>query len=199
MIPSADNATPKAPLPTSMVDAILTAQLAVAWAGEGGEEARLGWWRTDLISEFGGQDLFKRLLPNSWDWAVLQATREAATRHDATLRAQDHNADGLLSLFSLGFEIDERVDERLAELKRAGSPPKEALPMLGEVLSEVWCREDFVAWLEGHASVDTTVAPVGRRIKTPPPSSPEAVVSQLVAALLPLSDSYPMPHFRRRR
>ena len=38
------------PLSSATIDAILTAQLAVAWAGEGGEEPRLKWWRTDLVS-----------------------------------------------------------------------------------------------------------------------------------------------------
>jgi hypothetical protein len=49
------------------LDLLLTAQLAVAWAGEGhvGEEPRLGWWRSDLTSEFGGRDLFQRLLPRT--------------------------------------------------------------------------------------------------------------------------------------
>jgi hypothetical protein len=65
------------------LDFALTAQLVVAWAGESGEEQRLGWWRTDLASEFGGEDLFRRLLPNSWPWATLQAVREAARRRDA--------------------------------------------------------------------------------------------------------------------
>lgn len=47
--------------PNSVLDGILTLQLAVAWAGEAGEEPRLRWWRTDLAGEFGGRDLFERL------------------------------------------------------------------------------------------------------------------------------------------
>ena len=68
------------------LDALLTAQIAVAWAGEGGDEPRLGWWRTDLVDEYGGEDLFARLLPHTARWAVLQAVREAARRTDARLR-----------------------------------------------------------------------------------------------------------------
>ena len=70
---------------TSEVDALLSAQIIVAWAGEGhvGDERRLGWWRSDLVSEFGGLDLFQRLLPTTAPWAVLQAVREAARRVDA--------------------------------------------------------------------------------------------------------------------
>ena len=187
----------QAPLPISAIDSILTAQFAVGWAGEAGSEARLGWWRSDLVSEYGGEDLFQRLLPHTWQWAVLQAVREAAIRHDASLRAKDHNPDRLLSLFNLGFELDERIEERLQALKRACSVPTTALPGLAELLQPDWSLADFTDWVETHAKADYTAAPVGRRIKNAPPSSPEAMVSQLVAALLPLGDEYPLPHFRR--
>src|SRR5688572_15258501 len=69
-------------IPTSEIDHALTAQLLVGWAGESGEEKRLGWWRSDLVSPFGGMDLFRRLLPSTWEWAVLQGAREAARRKD---------------------------------------------------------------------------------------------------------------------
>src|SRR3954453_6721021 len=111
------------PIALSDINHLLTAQILVAWAGEGGEDRRLGWWRSDLISEFGGEDLFKRLLPHTWQWATLQGAREAARRRDAELRAQDHDPDRILSLFSLGFDLDERVEERLLDLKRAGGTP----------------------------------------------------------------------------
>src|SRR5262245_65439951 len=99
------------------LDGVLTAQLIVAWGGEAGEEPRLGWWRADLCSEFGGEDLFRRLLPHTWQWATLQGAREAARRLDAQARQKDHNPDRLLTLFSVGVEIDERLDERLRDLK----------------------------------------------------------------------------------
>src|SRR5690606_27085265 len=86
----------RAPLPISEIDFALTAQITVAWAGEGGEEPRLGWWRSDLVSEYGGKDLFRRLLPHTWQWAVLQAVREAARRKDAELRAKAHDSDHVL-------------------------------------------------------------------------------------------------------
>ena len=62
-------------LTTTELDFLLTAQFAVAFAGEGGESPRLGWWRTDLVSEFGGHDLFQRLLPSTWAWARQAETR----------------------------------------------------------------------------------------------------------------------------
>ena len=183
-------------IPLSVIDSILTAQLAIAWAGEGGEEPRLGWWKTDLQSEFGGEDFFRRLLPNSWEWAVLQAIREAAQRTDAHLREQDHDADRILSLFCFGFEIDERVDERLLDLKRAGTTPIEALPGLQEVVSKDWDAGQFTQWLEGHGSASFTTVPAGRRLKGKPPSL-ELTVQHLVAGFQPLSDAYPLPHYRR--
>src|SRR5882724_1861381 len=122
-----DRTAPKServPIPKSEIDLALTAQIVVAWAGEGeGEEKRLAWWRSDLVSEFGGEDLFRRLLPNTWSWAVLQGVRETARRKDAEMRRQDHNPDLIHSLFSLGFELDERIEERFQDLKRSGEPP----------------------------------------------------------------------------
>ena len=93
------------PISTSVLDHILAVQLAVAWAGEKGEEPRLGWWRTDLASEFGGEGLFQRLLPHSWTWAVLQAAREAARRRDAAVRAKDHAPDRMLTPFLLAHSL----------------------------------------------------------------------------------------------
>lgn len=185
------------PLPLSAIDFILTAQIAVGWAGEAGDDARLGWWRLDLVSEYGGEDLFQRLLPHTWRWAVLQGVREAAKRHDAALRAKDHDPDRLLSLFNLGFELDERVEERLQDLKRDGGVPAESLPGLADVLKPEWNKDEFAEWAGAHTKAPYTAAPVGRRIKDTLPSSPEAMVSQLVAALLPLGGEYPLPHFRR--
>lgn len=190
-----ETATPTL-IPQAIIDSLLTAQLAIAWAGEGGEEPRLAWWKSDLKSEFGGEDFFRRLLPNSWEWAVFQAMREAARRRDAQLREQDHDADRILSLYCFGFEIDERVDERLLDFKRQGKPPLEALPGLQEVITETWDAGQFAEWLEGHGTAGFTTVPAGRRLKGKPPS-PELTIRNLVAAFQPLSEEYPMPHYRR--
>jgi len=187
----------RAPLPLSELDFALTAQFIVAWAGEGGEEPRLKWWRSDMVSEFGGEDLFRRLLPHTWEWAVLQAAREAARRKDAELRAKDHDPDQILSLFSLGFELDERLEERLQDLKRSGALPQEALSGIKDGIRPEWSRDAFFDWVAGHGTADTTSAPAGRRLKGTPPISLDATVRQLVAGLAPTSDAYPLPHFRR--
>jgi len=183
----------------AQVDFLLSAQVAVAWAGERGEQARLGWWATDLMSEYGGEDLFKRLLPHSWDWAVVRAMREAARRHDAQMRAKVHDPDTVVSLYRLGFAIDERADERLMELERAGGGPDVRFPAFRDLVGENWQRERFEAWLRQHGEPAFEAAPAGRQLKGAPPTSLEQTVKRLVAALAPLGDSYPLPHFRLRR
>jgi hypothetical protein len=179
----------------SELDAILTAQLVVAWAGEGGEEPRLGWWRSDLVSEFGGEDLFRRLLPTTWHWATLQGAREAARRRDAELRRQDHDPDRILSLFHFGFELDERIEERFQTWKRSSEDPYAALPGL-HVIAQGWDRAAFLDWVQGHGEAEVTPTPVGRLVKGLPPQSLERRVRGLVAALAPTEGSYPLPHVR---
>ncbi len=192
--------TATSPIPSSALDLALTAQIVVAWAGEGGEEPRLAWWRTDLISEFGGEDLFRRLLPQTWEWALLQAVREAARRKDEELRRQSSDADRLISLYRFGFELDERIEERLQAHKRSGRKPHEALPDLfhgmGGEQGGHWSQEAFLQWLEGHGTAEVTTTPSGRLIKGPLPGSLDQQVHRLVAALTPLGEGYPLPHFR---
>lgn len=186
-------------VPASVLDHVLTLQFAIAWAGERGEEPRLGWWRIDLNSEFGGQDLFSRLLPSTWEWAVFQGMREAARRHDAEQRSREHDPDLLISLFCLGFDIDEQVGARLSELKRIGNSPTDALPGLQDVISDTWDQDRFSEWLAGHGSVGFTAVPAGRRLKGKCPDSLELTLQHLIAGLQPLGDHYPLPHYRRGR
>lgn len=187
---------PRAPLPPSALDLVLTAQLVVAWAGEGGEEPRLGWWRSDLVSEFGGEDLFRRLAPATWRWATLQAAREAARRRDAELRRQADDPDRLVTLYRFGFEVDERIEERLQEHKRAGRAPREALVGLA-LLDDAFSRPRFLDWVQGHGEAAFTATPIGRRLDAPPLAL-DALVRTLVAALAPLADAYPLPHVRSK-
>ena len=191
------------PVATGELDRILTLQLAVAWAGEGGETPRLGWWRTNLVDPCGGGDLFQRLLPETWRWAMLRSAREAARRVDAALRAErEHDPDRIVSLYRLGFALDERLDQRLADLTLAGAPPETALPGLLPFLAAAppaggrFDRAAFAASLGGLGAVETSAAPTGRRLPGPPPEDPVAVASRLAAALLPLADRYPLPHYR---
>lgn len=178
------------------IDRLLAAQLAVAWAGESGEEPRLGWWRTDMIAEFGGEDLFKRLLPHTWDWAALQAAREAARRRDAELRARANDPDRLVSLFHFGFSIDERVEERLLEHKASGAAPPVALPAIEGLLTEHWNADVFTHWVEERAASEHRATPVGRQVKADP-ADLETAVSRLLGSLLPLQRDYPLPYIER--
>jgi hypothetical protein len=184
-------------VPPSDLDGLLTAQLVVAWAGEKGEERRLGWWDSDLTGELGGEDLFQQLLPETWAWATLQAARAAAIRRDAAVRAADHDPDGILTLFAQGFAIDELVEERLRDLKQSGQSPLDALPGLGEVIDKSWNRERFVEWLDGFDAPETEATPIGRRIKGPLPEGLDRRVQKLLGALKPLGERYPLPHYRR--
>jgi hypothetical protein len=126
---------------------------------------------------------------------VLQGAREAARRSDAELRRQDHDPDRIVSLFNLGFEVDERIEERLQELKGSGRAPNEALPGLA-LVNDGWYADRFWDWVGGHGVVETTVSPVGRRIKGNQPASLEQLARKLVAGLAPLAEHYPLPHFR---
>lgn len=191
-----------APTSPSDLDQALTAQIVVAWAGEGGDMPRLGWWRTDLSSKYGGEDLFKRLLPKTWEWAVLQAVRETARRKDQELRRQASDPDQLLTLYRFGFVLDEHLEERLQTHKRSGICPRDALPGLVEALgsagAEAWSRTAFQEWVEAHGPVQAETTPTGRVLKGSVPDGLDRKVQQLVAALAPLGDSYSLPHFRVR-
>jgi hypothetical protein len=187
--------TPEA-VSVAELDRALTAQFVIAWAGETGEQPRLRWWRSDLVSEFGGEDLFRRLLPATWRWASLQAAREAARRRDAQLRSQDHDPDAVISLFHLGQSFDEHIEERLRDLKHDGQIPSVALPGL-DVITDDWRPARFAEWLAAHGAVETTTTSIGRRIKGDLPSGLDLRVRKLVAALVPTGEAYPLPHFRR--
>ena len=185
------------PIPTE-IDSLLSAQIIVAWAGErgGDEERRLGWWRTDLVSEYGGRDFFKRLLPRTSEWAVLQAVREAALRTDSIAKKQVPDADALISLYGLSFEIDERLEERIQELKRTNKQPAESLPALAAFINTAWNRQGFLDWVDGHGKSEFSVTATGRRLKGVLPSSLDSITKRLVGALSPIAKEYPFPHFK---
>jgi hypothetical protein len=183
-------------VPRDVLDEILVLQLLVAWAGEGASDPpRLGWWRTSLVDEFGGEDLFRRLTPRTWKWAVLEAARVAARSVDAAARAHATDGDQLRSLFHFGFTLDEQLDDRLAELKRAAPDPIEALPGLARTRSG-WEPAQLVAWLSGLAPVTAVASTVGRRLKGELPADPAVAARMLAAAMVPVTPRYPAPHFK---
>lgn len=187
-----------APIATSTLDSILALQLTVAWAGEGRcEPRRLGWWPTDLVDPAGGGDLFARLLPRTHAWASLEAVREAARRVDAEGRRSLADPDRMRTLFFLGFELDERLAERLAAHKRAGLSPSAALP-LPLSFDTPFSTEALTEALRspGGAAPAYTIAPKGRQLKGQMPEAPELAVRHLAAALFPLAEQYPLPFYR---
>jgi hypothetical protein len=188
---------PTAPLTDADLDEILALQFLVAWAGEGRcKPRRLGWWDTDLVDPDGGGDLLSRLAPRTHAWAALEAVREAARQTDTKARERHAEPDRLRTIFFLGFEVDERLSDRLASHKRASSPPTEALP-LPFALGGQWSQDKVLAaFTAGGSAAFSPVPPVGRQLKGAQPASASDLVRQLVAALVPLADAYPLPFFR---
>ncbi len=185
------------PIPAAVLDHILALQLTVAWAGEGlCEPRRLAWWQTDLLDPAGGGDLLARLLPRTAAWAGLEAVREAARRADAQARKQMAEPDHLRSLYFLGFDADERLDDRLRQLKLDGVAPAEALPFPID-LGAPFSRESLSAALRpGGVGGEHSVLPGGRQLKGAVPAALDQLVRRLVAALVPLADRYPLPFYR---
>lgn len=176
------------------LDAILGLQLTVAWAGErAAEPERLGWWETDLVDEMAGGDLFARLVPRTAAWAGLELAREAARRVDAAARQKLATPDGWVSLFHFGFQLDEALDDRLAQHKREGTAPEEVLAAAWGV-RQSWDPAALEAFLRGdHGKAKlTSDEPAGRKLKKVP-SEPEAAARALAASLVPLADAYPLP------
>lgn len=182
-------------LTDTTLDLILAMQLTIAWAGEGRcSPRRLGWWDTDLIDEAGGGDFLARLLPQTHAWASLEAVREAARRVDAKARGKMADPDRMRTLFFLGFELDEQLDDRLAGHKRSGRPPADSLPLPLPLTSD-FSKEDLAATLHG-GDVGFTTVPNGRQLTGKLPDAPDALVKRLAAALVPFAEQYPLPFFK---
>lgn len=185
-----------APSP-DVLDQILTLQLAVAWAGEGScEPARLGWWKTDLIDLEGGGDLLQRLLPRTHEWASLQAVREAAVTTEATLRTALGNS-AVRTLFHLGDDVDERLRERLGQLKRRGDAPRDALPGLPD-LKAAFSQDTFAQFVSSAGRVEASPVPGGRELAGEAPPEIALLAQRLASALVPFVKPYPLPFYRGR-
>lgn len=183
------------PVADTALDSVLSFQLTVAWAGEGRcSPRRLGWWDTDLVDPAGGGDFFARLMPRTHAWAALEAAREAARRTDAKARSKMADPDKMRTIYFLGFELDERLGDRLRALKTAGRPPAEVLPLRLPLTAD-FDRAKLIAGL-GGGDVPFTVVPGARQLKGKRPDAPEAMVARLAAALVPLADQYPLPFYK---
>ncbi|MCU0565458.1 MAG: BREX-6 system BrxE protein [Oculatellaceae cyanobacterium Prado106] len=181
----------------SAIDLILALQITVAWAGEGlCDPQRLDWWRTDVVDEDGGRDLFQRLFPKTFQWTSLEAVRQVAVQRDRQLRLDMAQSDQVRTLFFLGFELDEQLADRLMTHKRNGEAPQTILPLPLD-FKKGFSEADFEAALRvpGQA-IEFQVSPSGRELKGAMPESPELWIRNLAAALLPLNHRYPMPFYR---
>lgn len=188
-----------AALPTADLDLALTARIAVAYAAESSpDDPRLQWWDSDLASEFGGIDLFQRLYPTSWRWAVLRALLAAAHGIDGAIRKPLMDRDRLLTLFYFGPALDERLDERLDELQALHPDPRDALPLLRTLapLDRSWDPPAFEAFIANDATEPYESTSIGRRLRHPP-TSLRQLTTALLAALTPLPtgpNGYPCPY-----
>lgn len=182
-------------LSEACLDQILAYQICVAWAGEAlCEPRRLGWWRTDLVDELGGGDLFARLLPKTAEWSGRQAVRQAAIQTDARLRQERPDADRIRTLFFWGFDIDEQLSDRVSAHKKSKSAPQDVLP-LPLNLTEPFTLRAFEAAIADKVNIEIT--PNGRAVQGKMPITPEQQAKKLAAALVnPTPEQYPMPFYR---
>lgn len=179
------------------LDHILALQLTVAWAGEAlCQPPRLGWWRTDLVDEAGGGDLFARLTPRLQRWSTLEAARETARRVDEQSRREVADPEKVRTLFHLGFRMDETLGTRLSTLKGSGAPPEQVFPFPLDLRAE-FSRESLAVVLTTlHPGVKHAAVLGGREIAGPALTEPITLARQLAAALVPFAERYPMPFAR---
>lgn len=179
------------------LDEILAIQLLIAWAGEtpGGGTSRLGWWKTDLIDDEAGGDLWKRLLPRTHRWAGLDAARRAAYLTDDRLRRPAKNADSHFTLFHFGFELDEALSERLAHHVLEAHAPAEVLPLLSQIGTKF--DRARLAKVLGATVADASFKVVagGRQLKKVAQEGLPDRARRLAVAMLaePVATAYPVP------
>ena len=181
----------------SDLDQILSLQLTVAWAGEAlCQPPRLGWWRTDLVDEAGGGDLFARLTPRLQRWSALEAALETARRVDEQRRREVAEPGKVRTLFHLGFHLDERLGTRLSVLKASEAPPEQAFPIPLD-LKAAFSRDSLAVVLGGLLpGVKYATVLGGREVKGAVLTEPGTLARQLAAALVPFAERYPMPFAR---
>jgi len=176
------------------LDIILNWQMAIAWAGEANcQPTRLGWWRTDLIDNEGGGDLFARLFPRTKAYAGWESVRDAAIAVDRRARQRMATPDEIRTLFFWGFDIDEQLNDRLAQRKQRGE--ELVLPIAWK---EEFDREILATQIRdccGESKYRLVAG--GREVNNS--DTLEHNVLALVAAFVPWERDYPMPFCRANR
>jgi len=122
--------------------------------------------------------------------------REAARRVDAKARGRHGDPDRLRTIFFLGFEVDERLDDRLGELRRSGRAPEEALPLPHRLGAEFDAGALPALLAPGEKAAFEAVPPIGRKLRGAAPAAVDDLVARLTAALVPVADGYPLPFYR---
>lgn len=174
-----------------LLDLILDWQMTISWAGEANcEPSRLGWWRTDLIDELGGGDLLARLLPRTKVYAGREAVRDAAIAVDRRSRQRMADPDKLRTIFFWGFDLDEKLNDRLAARKRLSENLK--LPIAWE---DGFDRERIAKQIRDccdESKYDLVAG--GREVSNKGREASNLLA--MVAALVPFDQNYPMPFYR---
>ncbi len=175
------------------LDEIFSWQSLVAWAGEArAEPTRMRWWQTDITDPNGGGDFVRRLLPRTHAWAALRAAREAARRTEFKYLSRLGGTLRTRSLFWLGAEIDEAVEDRVDHFVLEDKRPEDVLPL--PMALDRWDRARFEEVLRSAGAGSHKVVPDGREVSAN--AVTVAAVKSLVSALAPLIEPYPMPFFR---
>lgn len=182
-----------------VLNKILAIQFAVSWAGESGDEPRLSWWETEVMSEYGGYDNLKRLTPHSALWLGFKTIREAARRVDAELRQKAKQQ--VFTLYHLGFELDEQIDQHLNECihnKVDITKVLDHVSWLKDPVRQEWNCEVFTKWLQEATAekIATQQESVGRRLVGDMPEDVMDCVYKLLKGLLPIEENYSLPHYR---
>lgn len=174
-----------------LLDLILDWQMTIAWLGEANcEPSRLGWWRTDLIDDLGGGDLLARLLPRTKVYAGWEAVREAAIATDRRARQRMANPDKLRTIFFWGFDLDEKLTDRIAIRKALNQ--KLDLPISWEDDFDRELLAKQICDRSGESKYELVAG--GREIRKT--GSNQQNLLSLVAAIVPFDKNYPMPFYR---
>jgi hypothetical protein len=186
---------PSEQIAPDILDRILALQLLVAWAGEHSEgSSRLGWWRTDMVDAGAGGYLLEELLPRTHYWASLEAVLRAAIQVDRQKRLDMANSDRVRTLFFWGFGIDEQLADRLREHKQSQARPDQVLPLpIG--IGGAFNQAEFEVAVRLDPMPQYKVVPSGRQLTEPMLGGHDGCAAKLAAALLPLTDNYPMPFY----
>lgn len=182
------------------LEALLTVQFNVAWAGEADcQPPRFAWWKANLSEPANGGDLMRTIAPRSWAWGALVALREAGRRADHARAGADRGGDRFVSIFRVSADVDQQLGEHLGELRVSGVPPHEALPGLLFRLTErdedsAFDAAAFTAWARGLGPAERAETPRGWRLVAAP-ADPARCVPKLAALLADATPgAWPFPH-----